>query len=462
MTNPTLDQAVESLRPEIVETLSRWIRIPSEKLPPEPDAPFGRPLREMLVTALSDAETLGCRTRDFDGYIGDAEIGAGNETMGILVHLDVVPAGDGWAMDPFGGEVQGDKLYGRGTSDNKGPAVAAMYAMKAVQDAGVHLKKKVRLILGCDEESGWADIRHYKSRVAMPDFGFSPDAVFPIINTEKGILQLTLSAALAPEDGASIPVYSVHAGERPNVIPGLAKAEIGCEDFESLRRELNGTGFDVTAEKLPNGRIQLISTGVQGHAAKPGDGKNAAGQLLLALSALSAGGGSRAVIRKLADSIGVAYDGAGLGIDGSDAISGSLTLNLGVLRIADGRLHAMIDIRHPVLMSAEMIAKIIGMRLRDVNISVDVAQQKAPLHVPEESFIVQSLLFVYHRLTGCEPYTIAIGGGTYSRSMENCVAFGSTLPGAQDLAHQANEHISIDNLMLSVRIFAHAIVALAT
>jgi len=462
MTNHTLDQAVESLRPQVIETLKRWIRIPSEKLPPEPGAPFGKPLQQMLAAALSDAETLGFRTRDFDGYIGDAEIGSGDETMGILVHLDVVPAGDGWAMDPFGGEVRGDKLYGRGSGDNKGPAVAAMHAMKAVQDAGIPLKKKVRLILGCDEESGWADIRHYQSKVAMPDFGFSPDAVFPIINTEKGILQLTLSAALAPDDGALIPVYSILAGERPNVIPGVAKAEIGCKDFDALARSLAETGLEVTAEKLPNGRALLTSTGIQGHAAKPGDGKNAAGQLLLALSAIKAGGGSSAIINRLADCIGVAYDGAGLGVSGSDAISGPLTLNLGVLRIEGGRLHAMLDMRHPVLMSAEMITKIIGMRLKDVGISVEIAQQKAPLHVPEDSFIVQSLLSVYHQLTGREPYAIAIGGGTYSRSMDNCVAFGSTFPGGQDLAHQVDECISIDSLMLSARIFAHAIVALAT
>ncbi len=456
-----LDAAVEALRGDILDTLARWIRIPSEKLPPEASAPFGRPLREMLTVALADAERLGMRVRDFDGYIGDAEMGEGAETMGILAHLDVVPAGDGWEQDPFGAEIIGGKMYGRGTSDDKGPAVAALFAMRAVLDAGFTPKKAVRLILGCDEESGWADIAHYVQHVKMPDFGFSPDADYPIINTEKGIEQIRLTAALPGETGAAMPVYSVTAGERPNVIPGLATAEIGCPDYDALVRALAETGLDVVAEKREGNRVRLTSKGIPGHAAMPEHGRNAAGQLLLVLKAIGAGGGSRALIERLADGIGLDYTGKGLGVDGGDGISGALTLNLGVLRITETSAMALLDIRHPVLMNGEMIAKILGLRLKDAGIAVEIASYKAPLHVPKESEIVRQLLSVYHDVTGLEPYTIAIGGGTYSRSMDNCVAFGTTFPGAPDLAHQAGEYMDIENLMLNVRIFAHAIARLA-
>lgn len=461
MINPKLDMAVEALRAQVIETLTRWMRIPSVEQEKEPGAPFGKPMKEMLELALSDAEALGFRVRNYDGYIGEAEMGAGLETMGILAHLDVVPAGDGWETDPFGALLSDGKLYGRGASDDKGPAVAALFAMKAVLDAGLKPKKNVRLILGCDEESGWEDIKHYKTKTQMPDFGFSPDAVFPVINTEKGILQLKLTATFPGEEGAELPVYSVQAGERPNVIPGLATAMIGCADMDALAKKLAETGLDVVCEPLQDGRARLISTGAAGHASMPSQGKNAAGGLLLALDAIGAGGGSRAVIRRLAESIGMEYTGEGLGIDGADTVSGPLTLNLGVLRIENGTLTAHIDIRHPVLMSPEMIQRIIGMRLADVGVSMEVLDSKAPLHVPKDSFIVQSLLDVYHELTGLEPYTVAIGGGTYSRSMDNCVAFGVTFPGAADLAHQAGEHIDLDNLMLAVRIFAHAIERLA-
>lgn len=456
-----LNAAVDALRGEVIETLAKWVRIPSEKLPPEPGAPFGRPIREMLTTALGDAKALGMRTRDFDGYIGDAEIGQGDETMGILVHLDVVPAGDGWQTDPFGADIIDGKLYGRGTQDDKGPAVASLYAMKAVLNAGIPLTRKVRLILGCDEESGWDDIAHYQQHEKMPDFGFSPDADYPIINTEKGILQITLAAKLSGEDGAAIPVYDVSAGERPNVIPGIATAEIGYPDLADLKAKLKATGLDVTAEQLPSGHVKLTSNGTPGHAAMPQLGKNAAGQLLLALQAIGAGGGSKAVIDRLADGIGLDSSGKGLGIDGSDTISGALTMNLGILRITPESATAALDIRHPVLMNGEMIAKILGMQVAESGLSVTDMHRKDPLHVPAESFIVRSLLEVYQDVTGLEPYTIAIGGGTYSRSMDNCVAFGCNFPGTVELAHQAGEHIDLDELMQNVRVFAHAIVKLA-
>ena len=456
-----LDAAVEALRDDMIETLRKWIRIPSEKLPPEPGAPFGKPLREMLTVALSDAGRLGLAVRDFDGYIGDAGMGEGGEIMGILAHLDVVPAGDGWKTDPFGADIIDGKIYGRGTSDDKGPAVAALFAMKAVLDAGFTPKKKVRLILGCDEESGWADIDHYKKHETMPDFGFSPDAEYPVINTEKGLLQLRLTACCGCEEGAKLPVYGITSGERPNVIPGLATAEIGCDDFAGLQEALKATGLDVTAEKLESGHVKLTSVGTAGHASMPQCGKNAAGQLLLAMKAIGAGGGCRAFIEGLANGVGLDPSGKGLGVDGCDTISGPLTLNLGVLRVKPGSAMALLDIRHPVLMSGEMVKKIIAMRLQEAGVTVETAQYKAPLHVPAESKIVRSLLTVYTEATGEEGYTIAIGGGTYSRSMDNCVAFGCNFPGDPDLAHQAGECMEIEKLVLNARIFARAIVRLA-
>ncbi len=455
-----IDAAVEALRGDILDTLTRWLKIPSEKLPRDGDAPFGAPVRQMLTVALSDAKRLGFATRDFDGYIGDAEMGEGDETMGILAHLDVVPAGDGWSVPPYQGLIKDGRVYGRGSSDDKGPAVAGLFAMRAVLDAGLVPKKKVRLILGCDEESGWEDIRYYQARTEMPDFGFSPDADYPVINTEKGILRLTLNAKFGDEAGAAIPVYSIQAGARSNVVPGTATAEIGCGDIAALQKKLAETGLSVTCEAAGVGRARVTATGVTGHAALPEHTKNAAVELLMALSALGAGGGARPFIDAIAKGTGEGYSGKGFGIDGSDAISGALTMNLGVLRVADGKGSAVLDIRHPVLMDAQMIAKLLGMKVKDAGITVEINEAKAPLHVPADSKIVSSLLSVYEEITGKPGYTIAIGGGTYARSMDQCVAFGMTFPGDPDLAHQADENILVESLMMSVRIFAHAIARL--
>lgn len=196
MNHPALDRAVEALRPQLEETLAAWIRIPSVKGDPQPGAPFGTDVRRMLDRALQDGNALLGNARDIDGYACDMEIGEGEDVIGILAHLDVVPAGDGWQVDPFGATVKDGKMYGRGTSDDKGPAVAALYAMKAVKDAGIALNKRVRLILGCDEESGMDDIAYYDEKVGLPALGFSPDAEFPVINTEKGILQMEARAEM--------------------------------------------------------------------------------------------------------------------------------------------------------------------------------------------------------------------------------------------------------------------------
>ena len=186
--NAKLDAALEALRPDMIETLQRWIRVPSVRAERSAEnAPFGAEVRRALDTALADLERLGMRPRDIDGYCCDAEIGEGEETIAVLAHLDVVPAGDGWTHDPYGGEIVDGRLIGRGTSDDKGPGVAAMFAMKAIVDAGIPLRRKCRLILGCDEESGMEDLTYYEEKIGLPDMGFSPDANFPLINTERAL-----------------------------------------------------------------------------------------------------------------------------------------------------------------------------------------------------------------------------------------------------------------------------------
>ena len=183
-----LDIILDSLQDKMISTVQEWVRVPSIASPDaQPGAPFGPQVRKMLDKAMADAEKLGFKTEIFDGFIGHADLGEGEdeEALAILAHLDVVPVGDGWKFEHFGAEIKDGKIYGRGTSDDKGPAVAAMYAMKAVAQAGIPLKRKVRLILGCDEESNWKDIEHYKKVAHMPRMGFSPDASYPVINIEK-------------------------------------------------------------------------------------------------------------------------------------------------------------------------------------------------------------------------------------------------------------------------------------
>ena len=465
-----LDALVESYRDELIENIRKWISVPSvQGESAGENAPFGKEVRRMLDMALEDGRRFGFEARDIDGYAGDISYGRGEQTLGILAHLDVVPLGDGWTHDPLGGEIENGRLYGRGATDDKGPALCALYAMRAVKEAGIPLKDGVRLILGCDEETGMSDMRHYASKMKMPDYGFSPDAEFPVINIEKGGVNLRLSRVTGGEAGAEMPVYSLYAGERPNVVPAEAAAVVGLNGL-SLE-ELNGRlaaiavareNFCLRAEAEGEGRARIVATGVNAHAAMPEGGVNAAGMLLIALKALGAGGaGSRAAIAMLADAVGMEYTGESLGIACADELSGALTCNLGILRYDGNELSALLDIRYPLCASEELMLGQAAKRVAPAGMSVCCAGSHTPLHVPADSRIVQGLLKVYHEVTGLDAYTIAIGGGTYSRMMPNTVAFGVCFPGDMDVCHIADEYIDIEKMMLGVKIFAHAIAELA-
>ena len=464
-----LDRIVDSYRDELVENIRKWIAIPSvQSAPAGENAPFGKEVRRMLDTALADARSFGFEVRDIDGYAGDISYGSGPQTMGMLAHLDVVPLGDGWTHDPLGGEIENGKLYGRGATDDKGPALCALYAMRAVKEAGIPLKDGVRLILGCDEETGMSDMRHYAGKVKMPDYGFSPDAEFPVINIEKGGVNMRLSKVTGGEDGADIPVCSLYAGERPNVVPAEATAVVGLENItlDALNDRLSAIAakhekLNLKAVAEGEGRAKITATGVNAHAAMPERGVNAAGMLLIALKELGAGGGSREAIAMLADAVGMEHTGASLGIACEDELSGALTCNLGILRYDSNELSALLDIRYPLCGNEELMLGQAAKRVAPAGMSVCCATSHTPLHVPAESKIVRGLLKVYHDVTGLPAYTIAIGGGTYSRMMPNTVAFGVCFPGDMDVCHIADEYIDLEKLMLGVKIFAHAIAEIA-
>ena len=464
-----VDALIASWHDEILTKLQSWLSINSVLAERSAEnAPFGSALRSMLDLFLKDAAELGFAVDDVDGYAGAAQMGAGDQTMGILAHLDIVPAGDGWVHDPFGGEIEDGRMYGRGAQDDKGPALAALYAMRAVRDAGIPLKHAVRLIVGCDEETGMSDMRHYAAVRKVPDYGFSPDAEYPLINVEKGGLALRLSKVTGGEAGADIPIYSLYAGVRQNVVPGLATAELGLENhsFDELSEKVSQIEsaherFGLALTDLGGGRAKLTATGVQCHAAMPELGLNAAGMLLIALSELGAGGKSREAVACLANALGINYDGAGLMIKQSDEISGALTCNLGILRYDGVELWAQLDIRYPLCADETAMCGNAVMALSPSKIAVTRTGSHASLHVPADHPLVVGLLDVYHELTGLPAYAMAIGGGTYSKAMPNTVAFGTAFPGDPDCCHMPDEYMIIEKFMLSVRIMAHSIVRLA-
>ena len=450
-----LNAIIESMHDEMIDTLQKWIRVPSVKGEAAPGAPFGKEVRSMLDMALADCEQMGFKTQNFDGYIAHADLGEGSneDALAILAHLDVVPEGDGWKYPPYGAVIENGRMYGRGTSDDKGPAVAALYAMKAVKDAGITLRRKVRLILGCDEESGWEDIAHYNKVATMPRMGFSPDASYPIINIEKGICRLELHGVLSNE---GLQVIAFNNGERPNVIPGRASALVAGDAATVAQAEAAAKKLDIPSEvQLTDKGVSITVTGISGHAAYPETARNANGEMLLLLREL----GVQGDLRLLADKIGLDYRGEGLEISVSDGISGYLTCNLGIIRADEGGVYATLDIRYPVMTNPDMIIKNVSASLPGMR--VEAMEVKEPHHVPAGSELVQKLLDAYHEVTGYERKCLYTGGGTYARSLQEGVAFGASFPQDEDLAHQANEYADIEGLYKNIKIFALAIVKLA-
>ena len=463
-----IDARVMELKDELIRDIQKWVSIPSVSAGRDGDKPFGPVVARMLDTALETARDYGFETRNIDYYAGDISMGSGEQTLGMLAHLDVVPAGEGWTHDPFGGEIADGKIFGRGTIDDKGPALCALYAMRAVRDAGVPLKDGVRLILGCDEEVGMSDMRYYASKLKMPDYGFSPDAEFPVINIEKGGVNVELTYRGEGEAEAEIPLYQLYAGERPNVVPAHAYAIVGtekvpCAEIEKrIAAHAAAVHQKLSVKDLGDGRAEISAEGVLSHGSLPELGVNAASVLLIALKAIGAGAGVRPALDMMTECIGMEPDGASLNIKQEDEISHNLSCNLGILRWDGENFSATLDIRYPLCTNEVEILGNIACAVSKYGVHVRRIGGHTPHHVPADHKIVRGLMQVYNELTGDDAKPLAIGGGTYSRMMPNTVAFGVVFPGQEDCCHIADEYIDIDRMMQATRIFAHAIAELAS
>ena len=451
--NETVSRLLDAYRAEFTEKLREWVRIPSVQGEAEDGAPFGKEVRHMLDAAEADAKAMGFPVRDFDGYACDITLGDRPEMIAVLGHLDVVPAGDGWNYPPFGAEMDGTRIYGRGTSDDKGPALASLYAMRAIREAGIPLKKSIRLILGCNEETDWKDMEWYSAHAEIPAVGFSPDASFPVINTEKAIIHLRFTA---PETGSGLQVVEMATGERPNVIPGECTAVV--RGGEELAGKVRTWGLEknlpVNAEVVPEG-VRITAEGIPGHSAYPEGRRNAIGMMICLLRDLGAEG----PLKVLADAVGMTHDGSGLGCACSDEVSGPLTCNMGILHLKDGAWTGTLDMRCPV--NADLPALRDAAKAHLPGFEVETLEMKPAHHVPADSELVTQLLAAYEEETGLPGETIATGGGTYAKVLSQGVAFGATFPDDEDLAHQANEYADVDRLVTAAKIYANALIRLA-
>lgn len=460
-----LDTRVQALQPQMIEALKELVRINSVEAAPAPGAPYGAGAAQCLDKALEISRQLGFATHNMDGHVGWAEYGQGEEMVAVLGHLDVVPAGDGWTKcGPYEPVEADGRIYGRGTIDDKGPVVAALFALKALADEGFAPRRRVRVIFGCNEETGSADMAYYRAHGGeIPVTGFTPDGSYPLINGEKGIAITTFQTPLGPQ-GGEWELLSIQGGTASNIVPAHASAELSCPDDVSLLADLTyPEGIHVTPTE--NG-IHVEAEGVSAHGSLPEKGVNALGRLCLFLCQLPLEGKAASAISFLADMIGMDTTGRAFGVDFSDELSGGLSFNWGVLRtVTDEQgapaLQAVVNYRWPVTYHYEDCGPKVNTAFALAGWTIVKEDHEPALFQPADSPLVQTLLAVYKGKTGDDSPALCIGGGTYAKSIPNILAFGPTFPGEEVREHEPDEFITVEHLVLNAKIYAAAIRALA-
>ncbi|PLT29233.1 dipeptidase PepV [Peribacillus deserti] len=462
-------QEVDERKEQLIADTQRLLAIRSvleEDEEGTPEAPFGKGIQEALEFMLDLGEKDGFTVKNIDNYAAHIEMGEGEEIVGILCHLDVVPEGDGWTSDPYAAEIRDGKMYARGAIDDKGPTMTAYYAMKMIKELDLPLKKRVRMILGTDEETQWRCVERYFEKEEMPVLGFAPDADFPIIYAEKGIWDLHLTQELQkPEEDSALDVLEFSSGRRLNMVPDYAVAKVQVQDIKGFKEQfstfLQKHELKGKAEEGADSLVLEIE-GLSAHGAEPENGVNAG----LFLSAFL---GGKDLPKQAKDYFMFIHDhffgdsrGRKLGLDFSDEITGDLTINVGTMKYTKEKGGKIgLNLRYPVTYEYEKGKNLLEAAGKGHGFQSKTISHNAAHHVEESSFLIQTLKKVYEEETGEEAKLLAIGGGTYARSLTQGVAFGPLFPGKEERAHQFDEYIEIDDMLKAAVIYAKAIYELA-
>lgn len=475
------DEYYEKKEAQLLRDIRDSIAIPS--VAGEADGkgnPFGKPVTKCLEHILDRGTAFGFQTNNVDHYVGEITMGSGEHLIGILCHADVVDAGDGWTTEPFTACVKEGKLYGRGAIDDKGPMMCCLYAMDYIQSN--HLlpeNTRIRMIIGTDEEENWISIKKYLEREPeIPEISIVPDANFPIISCEKGLVNLTMTVPVflaEQNDGAGKLLYieSLYGGERPNVVASGAGCRITCADqdydekqlIERIREIGDELGVAVTAE-TEEGVIFVQVKGKAAHAMTPEKGVNAISYLMELLYRVTLDGqygfAQQNIVEFYHQYFGLSYDGAGMHLDWHDEASGPLTVNIGLLEMKNSRLTIAINLRYPVTRTFDEVKDALNVVCKDASASIEFGVCMEPVYFDKDSRIVKALMDVYQSSTGdMVSQPISLGGATYARAIPNAIAFGPVFPDQEELAHEADEYYCVADYKRITEIYANALLKLS-
>ncbi|MED3034988.1 dipeptidase PepV [Bacillus thuringiensis] len=460
-------EEVTKRKDDLIRDTQQFLQIKSvwEEESAKEGAPFGEGVEKALSFMLHKGETEGFTSKNLEGYAGHLEMGQGEELVGILCHVDVVPEGDGWTTPAYSADIRDGKIFARGAIDDKGPTMAAYYAMKIVKELGLPLSKRVRMILGTDEESNWKCVDHYFKNEEMPTIGFAPDADFPIINAEKGISDIQVVQNGSEEKKGTYELVSFESGRRLNMVPDFAEAVVIGEDVNALTvayEEYLQTAKKIGEAIVEGNTVTLQIKGISAHGSTPEKGENAGLLLANFLTTVALDGKGASFVSFATGTFTGDTLGEKAGISYKDDISGPLTVNVGRLSYTkENGGNLGLNVRYPVTTNfEETIAKLkeyVGTHGFEV---ADYSNSR-PHHVDKDHELIRTLQRVYEEQTGEKAELLAIGGGTYARSLKAGVAFGPLFPGKEELAHQKDEYIEIEDLLKATAIYAQAIYELA-
>lgn len=459
----TVQEYISENRNNMVQDLADFIRFKTylDTYTAGEEKPFGSGIAEGLEWLLRKGTAFGMDCRNVDGYAGEICCGKGDFVIGILAHEDVVQAGEGWETEPFEAVITEDRIIGRGSSDDKGPLISCLYAMKYLKEenlipAGVQL----RMIVGTDEEELWRGIDYYKAHTErLPDYSIVPDGYFPLIFCEKGMFDFDLDICNERDADALVQVMEIEGGTARNVVPGKAKMVLKAPEKVC---EIAARHESVKC-CYRNGYATIETEGKSTHAMAPENGISAISILMKVLEDIDdqIGCSISGFVKKYQKYIGADYNAGLFGCGFADDISGKTTINVGVMRYKKEKIHMEINLRYPAAVKKGQVFSAIEKTVRSMDAKYTEVSYLPPIYIDPESDFIRELMDVYVRNTGdTKTAPLAIGGATYARAVENSVAFGALFPGEKELAHEPNEFLRMESFVKMTAIYAEALIAL--